>query len=91
MAALVDKIPKETSYDYLIYPEKRLSRDEQTKLENVIRSHIKGRPQIHRCIIFPDTEGIRFWVAMPTPAEVEKIKNLVGVCTFRAIYREREF
>ena len=73
MAASVDKTSKETSYDYLIYPEKRLSRDEQAELENTIRSHIKGRPEIHRCIIFPDTEGIRFWVAMSTPAESQRV------------------
>jgi hypothetical protein len=80
MAASVDKkTPKETSYDYLIYPEKRLSRDEQAELENLIRSHIEGRPEIHRYIIFSDIENIRFWVAIPTLVEVKKIKNLIRV------------
>jgi hypothetical protein len=71
--------PQDVKPDFLIWPEKGLSKEDQGELETKIRSVIGAGTELHRCAVL-QSEGIRFWVASMTREQSEKVKGLPKVC-----------
>jgi hypothetical protein len=71
--------PQIVKTDFLIWPEKGLSKEDQGGLETKIQSVIGAGTELHRCIVL-ESEGIRFWVATITREQSEKVKGLLKVC-----------
>jgi hypothetical protein len=65
--------------DFLIWPEKGLSTEDQAGLETNIQSAIGAETKLHRCSVL-ESEGIRFWVANITQEQSETIQGFPKVC-----------
>lgn len=73
------KFQKVVKKDYLIWPEKGLSREDQAALEAKIRSVLNEGTEVKGTSVL-ESEGTRYWVAAITLEQGEKIKSLPKVC-----------